>query len=283
MKKKAPVLEGAPEWIVTFADLMSLLVCFFVLIISFSIQDKEKLQIVAGSMRDAFGVKTVMSKAGMIEIDGTPIRDYVKKMALMESEKDTDFAAKSHDHNRKQGPEAETHDYKKAKIKKPNSFAMASDSLRQAWQELPEITSLSDNILIQETEEGLQIQLIDQEGRAMFAPNSAEPYSHTRRLLEKMAPVLKKLPNRIQITGHSDATRLYSPDGYSLWELTSDRGNAARKILNKSGVSDDRFFAVIGKADTEPLFPDDTFLAGNRRISIVILRESPPLPLGHKL
>lgn len=74
-KKKAPVLEGAPEWIVTFADLISLLVGFFVLIISFSIQDKEKLQVVAGSLRDAFDVKSVVSKAGMIEIGGTPIRD----------------------------------------------------------------------------------------------------------------------------------------------------------------------------------------------------------------
>lgn len=283
MKKKAPVLEGAPEWIVTFADLMSLLVCFFVLIISFSIQDKQKLQVVAGSMRDAFGVKSVMSKAGLIEIEGTPIRDYVKKLALMESENDSDFAEKSHDQNTKQGPEAETHEYKKAKIKKPKSFAMASDSLRQAWQELPEFTALSENILMEETEEGLQIQLIDQEGRAMFPQNSPEPYPHTRQLLERMAPVLKKMPNRIQITGHSDATRLYSPNGYSLWELTADRGNAARKILNKSGVSDDRFFAIIGKADTEPLFPNDTFLAGNRRISIVIMREAPPLPLGHKL
>ncbi len=283
MKKKAPILQGAPEWIVTFADLMSLLVTFFVLIISFSIQDQEKLQIVAGSMRDAFGVRAVMSKAGMIEIEGTPVRDYVKKIAVMDSENDTDYAGEPHDQNTKQGPEAETYEYKKADIKKPNSFAMASASLRQAWQELPEITSLSESLTIEETKDGLQIQLIDQEGRAMFAPNSAEPYLHTRRILEKMAPVLKKMPNRIKITGHSDATRLYDPNGYGQWELTADRANAARRILNRTGISDDRFFAVVGKADTEPLFPDDTFLAGNRRISILILRESPPLPLDHKM
>ena len=80
-----------------------------------------------------------------------------------------------------------------------------------------------------------------------------------------MAPVLKRMPNRIKITGHSDATKFYNSSGYSLWELTADRANAARRILNKSGVADDRFFAA------------------NRRISIVILREAPPLPLDHKL
>ena len=65
---------GLPEWLVTFADLMSILVCFFVLIISFSIQDKEKLQVVAGSMREAFGIKYVARKAGMIEKEGSPVR-----------------------------------------------------------------------------------------------------------------------------------------------------------------------------------------------------------------
>jgi len=282
-KQKRAVLEGAPEWIVTFADLMSLLVCFFVLIISFSIQDKEKLQVVAGSMRDAFGVKTTINKAGMIEIEGVPVREYVKKIALVESENDSDFSNEAHDQKRSQGPEADTHSYKKADFKKPDRFAMATDSLRQAWQELPEITEHSDNIIVEETEEGLSIQLVDQEGRAMFAADTAQPYEHTRHLLEKMAPVLKNMPNRIKITGHSDATKLYNVNGYSLWDLTADRANVARRILNQSGVPDDRFFAVIGKADTEPLFPDDAYLAANRRVSIVILRESPPLPVDHKL
>ncbi|NND48762.1 MAG: hypothetical protein HKN60_00755, partial [Rhizobiales bacterium] len=74
---------GAPAWIVTFADLMSLLVCFFVLIISFSIQDKEKLQIVAGSMREAFGVKPDSRRAGFIEIEGEPVRPYVRSVAVI--------------------------------------------------------------------------------------------------------------------------------------------------------------------------------------------------------
>ena len=277
------VPQGAPDWIVTFADLMSLLVCFFVLIISFSIQDKEKLQVVAGSMRDAFGVKTTVNKAGMIEIEGVPVRDYVKKLALVESENDTDFSADAHDKKRKQGPEAETHSFKKADIHRPDRFAMAADSLRQAWRDLPEITERSENLIVEETEEGLSIQLVDREGRAMFAPESAKPYEHTRQILERMAPVLKQMPNRIKITGHSDATKLYNADGYTLWDLTADRANAARRILNQSGVPDDRFFAIVGKADAEPLFADDAFLAANRRISIVIMRESPPLPIDHRL
>ena len=284
-KKGRPIVkqEGAPEWIVTFADLMSLLVCFFVLIISFSIQDKEKLQVVAGSMRDAFGVKKIVSKAGMIEIEGIPVREYVKQVSQVERENDTDFADVKHDQNHLQGPEANTHDYVKADIDEPREFALAAASLRQAWEELPEITELSSNILVQETPEGLHVQLVDQDGRAMFAAGSAEPFDHMRKILAKMAPVIAKLNNRISITGHSDATKLYRADGYSLWELTSDRANAARRVLAEAGVPIDQFASITGKADTEPLFPDDTFLAANRRISILVMSEAPPLPPDHRV
>ncbi len=274
--------DGQPSWLVTFADLMSILVCFFVLIISFSIQDQKKLQVVAGSMREAFGIKEVERKAGMIEQEGLPVRDFVKNISPIARENDSDFAEKSHDQRRKQGPEANTYDIKKSQIERPRYFAVAAASLRQAWRELPEITDLSDNIMVEETPEGLQIQLVDQEGRSMFRQGSAVPYARTAKLLAKMAPVLKGLPNRIQITGHTDAARLYAKPGYTLWDLSAERASAARRILAENGLPHDRFHSVIGRADAEPLFPEDPFLASNRRISILIMSEAPPLPVDHK-
>lgn len=282
MARKQAASGGVPEWLVTFADLMSILVCFFVLIISFSIQDKEKLQVVAGSMREAFGIRFEARKAGMIEIDGAPVRQYVKQVAPLPREEDTDFANNRHDQKSKQGPEANTHDIEKNEIERPRQFALATASLRQAWREMPEINELSDNLILEETPEGLHIQLVDQEGRSMFAAGSTEPYQRTRKLLSKMAPILKQLPNRIAITGHTDASRLYERPGYSLWDLSADRAKAARRILAESGVPNDRFYSVTGKADSQPLFPEDPFLAANRRISILIMAEAPPYPVGYK-
>jgi chemotaxis protein MotB len=274
---------GVPDWLVTFADLMSILVCFFVLIISFSIQDKEKLQVVAGSMREAFGIKYVERKAGMIEKDGSPVRDFVKRVSPLTRETDSDFAEQNHDQRRKQGPEANTHDIEKNDIERPRHFAVAAASLRQAWKELPEITELSDNILVEETPEGLHIQLVDQEGRSMFPQGSDTPYERTRKLLAKMAPVLKRLPNRIKITGHTDAARIYVKPGYTLWDLSADRAKATRRILAEGGLPHDRFYSVSGRADAEPLFPEDPFLASNRRISILVMAEAPPFPVDHRL
>ena len=269
---------GAPDWLVTFADLMSLLVCFFVLIISFSIQDKEKLQVVAGSMREAFGVKPIARKAGVIEIEGAPVREFMKSVAAVPKENDTEFSDIRHDRNVKQGPEANTHTYERTDIARPRQFATAAASLRQAWQELPEINALSQHILVEETDEGLNIQLVDQDGRSMFPEGSKYPYETTRLLLAKMAPVLSKLPNRIEITGHTAAGQRFSDPAYGAWELSADRANAARRILEEYGLASDKFYMIAGKADTEPLFANDPYLASNRRISILIKAEEPPLP-----
>ncbi len=280
-KKEKGGGSDIPEWLVTFADLMSILVCFFVLLISFSIQDKEKLQVVAGSMREAFGIKFESRKAGMLEIEGAPVRDYVKNVAVLPRENDTDYADIRHDQRSKQGPEANTHDIERTDIERPRQFALAAASLRQAWKELPEIAEQSSNILLEETPEGLHIQLVDQEGRSMFPEGSKTPYERTRKILAKMAPILRRMPNRIEISGHTDASRLFEKPGYTLWDLAADRAKAARTILAENGVPHDRFFSITGKADAEPLFPDDPFLAANRRISILLKAEAPPYPVEH--
>src|SRR5262249_43023112 len=78
----------------------------------------------------------------------------------------------------------------------------------------------------------------------------------------------------------TSATRLPSRPGYGAWELSADRANAVRQILEQEGVSASSLFMVAGKADTQPLFPDDPFIAANRRITITLMRGAPPLPPG---
>ncbi|MCB1481026.1 MAG: flagellar motor protein MotB [Rhodobiaceae bacterium] len=274
--------DGPPEWIVTFSDLMALLACFFVLIISFSIQDTQKLQVVAGSMKDAFGVKKESKKAGMIEFEGAPVRDYVKQVSSVERENDSDFAEQRHEQRSKQGPEANTHEIEKSDVEKPRQFATAAVSLRQAWQEMPELMEISSQILVEEVPDGLNIQLVDEDGRSMFPEGSKYPYERTRAILRAMAPVIAKLPNRVVITGHTSSDRTEERPGYGRWELSADRANAIRRMLEEFGVNDDRFAEVSGKADSDPLFPEDSFLAANRRISILLLHEAPPLPQNHR-
>src|SRR5262249_9668614 len=130
--------------------------------------------------------------------------------------------------------------------------------------------------------EGLRIQLVDQEGRSMFAPGNATLNDRARRLLIAIEPVIQNLPNRITISGHTDGS---APGGryQSNWELSADRANAARRMLMQQGLPADRIYQVAGRADSEPMFPDDPTLPGNRRIAITLLREAPVLPADHQL
>jgi chemotaxis protein MotB len=161
-------------------------------------------------------------------------------------------------------------------------FESAEISLRQALQDLPDFAELSKHIIVDQTPEGLRIQIVDQEGRAMFAGSSSEPLPRTQRLLESVSKVIEGLPNRVTISGHTDSIQP-SRQGYSNWELSTDRANAARRILQDNGIDGDRVYQVVGKASSEPLYPDDPDLPANRRVSILLLREAPVLPADHGL
>jgi chemotaxis protein MotB len=279
---RSPGTTGAPAWIVTFADLMAILVVFFVLIISFSIQDERKLQIVAGSLRDAFGINMEHRRTGVIELQGTPIRDFIRRMTTQPQDTDSHVFEERHEERSVQGPEINTHDMEKADIEQPRQHVMAAESLRQAWREMPEIMEISEQIIVEEVPEGINIQIVDRDGRSMFAAGSKHPYERTHVLLANMAAILRELPNRIAITGHTSSDRSEEAPGYSNWELSADRANAVRSILASHGVDNDRFASVSGKADAEPLFPEDSFLTANRRVSILLLAEEPPLPPNHR-
>ena len=271
MAKKRGGHAGGHGWFVTFADLMALMMSFFMMLVAFSTQDKAKMQIVAGSMRDAFGVQTVKYN-GIVEQDGLPTRPTIKNVARIAPE----------DASNTPGPIEPDHQLEGMKAKEDRSFALAAATLRQAMQDMPEISELSKHIMIEETDAGLNIELVDQDGRSMFPDGAKDPYDRTRRVVQKLAIPLKSLPNRISITGHTAASRLPPRPGYGPWELSADRANAVRQILEDEGLASTHIGMVGGKADGQPLFPDDPHIAANRRVTITLMREAPPLPVGFK-
>jgi chemotaxis protein MotB len=268
-KKKAQAHGGGHGWFVTFADLMGLLVAFFVMLVAFSTQDQAKLNIVAGSMRDAFGVQDKVRYSGVIEVPGLPTRPKLKNVAKISPE-DASATPTPDEHGRQQSSGA--------KFEQDAGFALATASLRQALQDLPDLAELSKHIMIEQSAVGLNIEIVDQDGRSMFAEGSKVPYERTRRLVQQLAGPLKAMPFRIAIAGHTSATRTPALPGYGPWDLSADRANAVRRLLEAEGVPPSHMFMVAGKADTEPLFPDDPFIATNRRVTITLMREPPPVP-----
>src|SRR5215217_1131286 len=267
-KKRGDGHGGGHGWYVSFADLMGLMMSFFVMLVAFSNQDQQKLKIVAGSMREAFGVQTARY-TGIIESDGLPTRPKLKNAAHIPPEEAS---------NTPTPDEQERSVAQGARLKIDREFALASASLRQALQDMPELTEISKHIMFEETRQGLNLEIVDQDGRSMFADGSKVPYERTRRLIEKLSVPLKATPLRVSIIGHTAAGFVPKRGDYGAFDLSADRANAVRQILEREGLPASHIFAVSGKADSQPLFPDDPSLPANRRVTITLMREDPPLP-----
>jgi len=154
-------------------------------------------------------------------------------------------------------------------------FAEAEQTLRQALEDSPELRPFLDNVVIDRTPEGMRIQIVDKDGRDMFPSGSDQMYEHTRAILENITKVIAPLPNKISISGHTDAVPYRTDTGYGNWELSSDRANASRRAMIAAGLAENRIQTVVGKADTDPLVPQDPVAPSNRRISITLLRTTP--------
>jgi chemotaxis protein MotB len=162
---------------------------------------------------------------------------------------------------------------KELEKRETQKFEEAKESLMQAIEKNPALKSLSENIKIDITQEGLRIQIIDKDRESMFPSGSAKMYKKTEDLLRQVAVITRQMPNRLSIRGHTDAHPFKGRGGYSNWELSSDRANATRAVLMNNGLPVDRIQDVSGRADTDPFITKDVFNAQNRRISIILLRQ----------
>jgi chemotaxis protein MotB len=269
-------------WVISFADLMSLLMAFFVMLLSFSVQDQEKLNMAAGSVQDAFGIQPFSTMTGMIEKEGNPKRDFLKDLTPTDIKATTEFATQNNPDHESQGQEANTYVKERTDIERQAQYALAAASLKQAWQDLPDITAVADHIQVEQTDDGLNIVISDQEGRAMFPEGSKYPFEITRKAIAAMAPSLAKLPNRIRISGYTAAGGSYDNPRYGAWELSLDRANVTRQLLEEFGVPDNRIEGVVGRGESDPFFPNDPYLSANQRVTILLVYEKPPVPVDLK-
>jgi len=152
------------------------------------------------------------------------------------------------------------------------AFEETEDKLRIALSEENGLKNFSKNILIDQSPKGLRIQIIDQENRSMFPLGSSDMHDYTRKIVRRLAQIITPLPNKILIEGHTDALPYSSEKGYTNWELSADRANSTRQMLQKFGVPNDRIAYVVGNADNDLLMSSDPYSPQNRRISITLMK-----------
>jgi chemotaxis protein MotB len=143
------------------------------------------------------------------------------------------------------------------------------DKLEQALREMPKFQDIKDQVKFTVTGEGLRIELLETDSGMFFESGNANPSQHGKDLLGKIASELGKLPNQILIEGHTDS-KPFAGKIYTNWELSSDRANTARRLMQQIGVRPDQVVEVRGFADQHLFKPDDPTHPSNRRISLIV-------------
>jgi chemotaxis protein MotB len=148
----------------------------------------------------------------------------------------------------------------------------AAKNLREKLQAIPQFEAIKDRIEIKVTTDGLQIELLDGQKEGFFDTGSARLKPETVELLQAMGPELGEVGHAVVIDGHTDTAPYGSTTGYTNWELSADRANAARRVLQVSGMKADQLEAVRGYGATKLRIADKPLDASNRRVSILVRR-----------
>ncbi|HYW42916.1 MAG TPA: flagellar motor protein MotB [Bryobacteraceae bacterium] len=157
-----------------------------------------------------------------------------------------------------------------------------AEKIQQALMTVPNFRNLKDHVEITITSDGLRIELLETEAGMFFESGRPLPTSSGAELLTRLAEELGKMPNNILIEGHTDA-KPYSGDGaYTNWELSADRANSARKIMQAHGLRPEQIAQVRGYADRQLRHPEDPDHPSNRRISVIVQYVTPPAPPGQE-
>jgi chemotaxis protein MotB len=280
-------------WKVAYADFVTAMMAFFLLLwLLNATTEEQKMGIsnyfdptaISRATRSGSGGVlggTSITVPGALKSQGSPPMITTPQTALPQAERtertDPDSDDPENIESRLGSREDEEGTINQAEIERllqereDRQFEQVAEQLQEAIENTPGLAELEDSIKVEQTSEGLRIQLLDQERYALFESGSAGMSDKTRELLLAVANIIKDMPQKIEISGHTDAVPFAPGSPNDNFSLSSARADASRRFLETSGVPKDRVQKVVGRADREPLIPENPFDPANRRISVTLL------------
>lgn len=289
--------EGLPAWMGTFADLMSLLMCFFVLLLAFSEMDVLKFKQIAGSMKFAFGVqnkievKDIPKGTSVIAMefrpgcpDPTPIESLQQQtiemtqqmLEFQAGEEDSAGGRQKQRGNQRGGQSQQTASEQSSAASKSSEDTETSELMKKVAQQLQK-EILDGSIEMESLGQQLTIRIRE---NGSFSAGSAFLQPQFQPVLRKIGVLLADVPGEIEISGHSDGQQISNELYSSNWDLSSQRAVAVAESLRRAPGFDESRMSVVGKASTQPLVKDATTAADrarNRRVEININQGKPML------
>ena len=267
-------------WKVAYADFVTAMMAFFLLLWLLNVTtDEQKAMIsayfapadprIATSTSGSGGVMggTTMSPDGAMTSDRTQVSQVRAPSEGVGREDGEDGTKKQTTEEEKEIEAMDRVDDK--------AFDKVEEEIKKAIEAQPELKALEQNLLMDMTPEGLRIQIVDEDGKPMFASGSPNVQPSMRELLRVVGSVLASVPNRLTLEGHTDALPFggagNNERGYSNWELSADRANASRRELVAGGLPEEQVLRVQGLASANPFDRRDPAAPANRRISILVM------------
>jgi chemotaxis protein MotB len=266
VKKVAGGHHGG-AWKVAYADFVTAMMAFFLLLWLLSTSSKDTLQGIAEYFTPTTGIQDSQGIGFKGGLNDSP-----------EGVAKSDMASPGLVTGRSpQGIVADNPDFKAPEEEKQedNLFRDGASAVTQAFRQDKALKPYSDNIRVEQTPEGLRINVMDTDKFPMFQAGTAALTEHGQLVLAGMTGLIKRMPNLMSITGHTDASPQEAGRvDYSKWELSSDRALTARRYMVKAGLERERTKRVTGMADQELLVPEEPRSPRNRRITLILLRGS---------
>lgn len=263
IKKVAGGHHGG-AWKIAYADFVTAMMAFFLLMWLLGSSTKAKLE-------------------GISEYFKTPLKVALSGGSSV-ANTDSILVGGGEDFTRQEGQvlkgvvKEEKVDEKTKKILRERAERIRLEGLKkkieQAIEANPSLKKFENQLLLDITTDGLRIQIVDEQNRPMFALGKAELQSYTKTILREIGKMLNDVPNKISLSGHTDAKPFPSGDkGFSNWELSADRANTSRRELVAGGMDTDKVLKVVGLSSAVLFDKNDAFNPINRRISIVVMNE----------
>jgi len=254
---KCPHVAHGGAWKIAFADFMTAAMAFFLMLWVLGGVNDEEMKAMAEYFRDP----TVIEASPSTLVESKEAGQTADAMIDMGGFKD---APKSAEDGEGEGA---------GKAQETAQLEAMKAALLQKIEENAALKQLKEQLKIDITPNGLQVQILDDRKRPMFGSGVDIPKEYAANLLREVGAVLAHTNNKISIAGHTDSSGYHASSEYTNWELSADRANAARRLLLEGGVDGDKMAQAVGMADTVPFDKENPYNPRNRRISIIVLNK----------
>jgi chemotaxis protein MotB len=280
IKKGAHAHHGG-AWKVAYADFVTAMMAFFLLLWLLNTTTPEQKLGLAEYFTPTIGIKDSMGigfKGGAKQSEAGRSKSDLTQVGLVAGQVKHGPAPDSPNSQQgKSDPDAEeSAAAKKVEeiVEDEEELKATSEDIKQALDQDPDLQEYKNNIVIQDTPEGLKIDMIDDEKKPMFIPGTPTLTDVGKKVLDSMARMVSATPNNIAVSGHTDAAAATANPQYTIWELSSERALAARRFMSTTQLEQERVMRVLGMADRELLVPQEPTSPRNRRVTITIMRGS---------